>query len=280
MRTNIFLLLTTLGMFLASCQEHIEPAPETAGVNFYNASEAISAAGLRQSVYLDDTTSFRNTLGWFYQYTEAPYGQSFNDEGTKNQKYRVPAWLSVNTGEHRFMFAAGSSFLFDTAFALSGQSLMSFYLSEGPESDHAYRVTTIPEEWSRTTVDPAKVKLRVVNLSPDVGDLSCYRSDNNAEVLQSIRNGQASSHAWLDTTGYAHNRDQIVLQFSSDQDPENILMKTAVPNIPGAYFVVVLQGFKTTTARVVQTGVNPDGTPRYTTKTIEADLRVNLRRIY
>lgn len=278
MHKEIILFVIVAFLFATSCQQDIEPvvlAPEVASVNFYNAAEA----KVFSRVVIDDDSVLAKTLLTFYN-TEVPGNQIFGDAGTYNQSYREPAWLPVSAGRHRFAFNANAYFEVDTTLTLSKSSMTCFYLSESPESDTAYRITTVQEEWGNAAADPAKVKVRFVNLSPDAGTLSCYRSDNNTEVMPTLGYGTASTYVSLDTTGLAQNYNRIILQFISDKDPANILIKTAIPNIPGACFVAVLQGFNEPADRVYQSGINPDGSPKYTKVTIQPYLRINLRRIY
>lgn len=286
------------GCLLAACgKTDIAPgAAQEAYVNFYNASEVLLQGKLTKDnmVYVNDSISnehFRN----FPQFSNAPSLAGFREYPIAvtvgpssiagNNQIAIPPgigynpvfWLPVLGGDYRFIYTSVNKvYLQDTTLSLSPQSFVMQYLVESKEADDAYRIISVPVEHKPAE---GKVRIQVVNLSPDIDELEVVRVDRNGNLVQeslpsSLAFGAYSTYADIDTAGSSHTGGQLILRFRKTGSTET-LVPVGVPANPSSVFSLVFQGFETETVRRIKTKND-----EYQQVKVTPNLRVNKRRTF
>lgn len=191
--------------------------------------------------------------------------------------YNVVYWMPFIADRYKFAYTSvNQTSLVDTTISLQPKTFTTQYLVESPAADNAYLVLNIPVERQGTS---GKVRVQVVNLSPDFGPLEVYRTDNQGRRVTSTLPAALNTHAYtayvdLDTTGASKTYNKIVLNFCKSGSSEVVLTK-AVDAISSSTYSVVFQGFEKTTNRRIKTGNN-----EFQQVTVAPNLRVNVRRIF
>ena len=277
-------IILPLLVLAASCSKDVKPllpGPADAAINFYNASEVMAssqALGTNNYILTDDT-SLHSASFVSYDTDDRQYPNFYPTYGG----YGLFSWMRISAGNHRFWFTCHTQFpVADTSIHIPKDSYQSVYLSESPEGDAVYRVLVVPEEHAGI---PGKVRIRFVHLSPDAGTLRCYRSMGDGGkttdgLPQDMAYGTATPYVSLDTNGTAQTRGNLVLRLVDKNDPDNVVLSTGVPAVPGSSFVLLLQGFRQQATRRLITGRDANGKSKDTTVTVTANLRVNVRRTY
>lgn len=283
---------------ITACDSNIEPynpAPPEAFVNFYLASEVRQQNNAllykNNIVYVNDSVlNEANRSFYVYFGSGSQYPSNYTDglyiynEIANRTNYETLFWLPVETADYKFIYSSIANnklFLKDTTVILPYQSYTTFYLTESPESDTAYRIITIPEDIKR---EPGKVKVRFVHLGWDTEPLKIFRERPSGikdydGLPQDIAFGEYSPSISLDTVGTDKSKI-ILLKFYTGDDNSQLLLSAAVPAEAGSSFVVMICGIQQETKRRVLTAVAPDSTQTFTEFTVMPNLRVNLRRIY
>lgn len=285
--------IATILFFLASCEEvSIEqsfPAGLYANVNFFNASEVMNQNSSLQGgnmVYINDSVPKPPFLQFpifevkypglgndMRQYPQAGVGR--NPEVVIPDNYQVVYYMPVAVGTYRFIFTgSGKVFLKDIDATLEKDSYNTFYLTESPEADDTYRITAVPEERKGAE---GKIRVRVVHLAPDAESLSVMKADGFSAGLPPLKFGSYSPYIELDTIGASQNFGNVVLKFSDNSNPTELLVSAAVPAVEGSSFIILVQGFRKPANRKILVGSNPD---MVQSVTVQPNFRTNLRRTH
>lgn len=288
MKRHISIILPAI--FIAfGCNKQVAPllpGPPDAQINCYNASEVFMISNIRpgprgNGVFIDDTSSFPNSfLTYFSAAGDAlQTAEPMINSGVDPTGYQRISFHRLAAGNHSFYFTGIDRYILtDTTITMSSGSKTLLYLSESPETDDAYRILSVPEDW---TGKEGKVRVRFVDLNPDAGTLKCYQANKSDQpVFTQLNYGEATPYIVLDTTSTAQRRNQFDLRLFTGKDTANVLISAGVPAIPGASFIVVIQGFAHPANRRIQLRTGPDGRPVDTSVAIKPNLRVNLRRTY
>ena len=291
---NMTSLVAGFILCLVACQKSADILPgngQDTYLNFYNASEVLQqnlAFSNNNLVIINDTVPGTKTLNQmrfsstddFRQYPRTVSGAELvNDPiglplGTT---YDVIYWKPIEAGSYRFIYTSlNKVYLKDTTIVVSPKSFTTQYLVESSIADDAYRILTVPEERKGTQ---GKVRIKVINLSPDFGSLEVYRADQNGNQIPAglptaLRYGQNSSYAEIDTVGTAKTRGQLLLKFRKSGS-DAVVLTRAVDAISNSSFVVVFQGFEKAANRRIKTGNQAVETVK-----VSPNLRVNVRRVF
>lgn len=279
-------ILFSLG--LVACSQEVDvllPGPADAAVNFYNASEVLSAVDslrVNNYVFIDDSTKdyppeFAQFADDLRQYP-SPIGVV-----PPGASYTITDYMRVAAGSHRVMFTGkdGIGLLADTMIDFKHSSFSCLYLAESTANDSAYRLLTVPED--RKSPATGKVGIRIINLCPDVDTFKCARVDRNGNAItanmpQNVLPGTFTSYIEIDTALSLHNK--LFIRFFTGSDIENELVTAAVPAAAGHTFALVIQGFSNNVVRRIAVRRNPDGSLFYANVNVTARLRVNVRATY
>lgn len=286
-------LMAMLLAFLSACEkETVLPGDgREAYVNFYTAADAVLQGNLTQQnyIYINDSlahpdyaqfpvfSASADDFRTYPRYPAAALGVSDEIVVPIGTPYQTVYWMPVENGNYRFIFtSANKVYLHTNEVTLEPKSHMMQCLVESLEADDAYRVVNVPIEPKGTK---GKVRIQIVNLSPDAGALDVKRTDRSGNQLPdvlpaSLGFGEYSTYAEIDTTGSADTNGQILLRIRKHQTDKELMM-VAVPAIPYSSFTVLFQGFENATERRVKTGDN-----QYQSIQVQPNLRVNLRRVY
>lgn len=289
-------LMGLLGLILFSaCSKQDSYMPnkgQIAYINFYHAAD-----GLRQyggfRLYINDTTSEERKLEYrghndFSQYPSTVTGTDLAVDylgSPSDVTYDVVYWLPLKTGSYHFLYNSISAdnkikgTVIDNNTNLQTQSFTTQYIMESLQSDTSYQVLNIPVE--RKGV-PGKVRIQVVNLSPDLGPLEVYREDNNGSKINEglpveLASGNYSAYTELDTAGAGNNLGQLLLKIRKAGSTD-VLFTAPVPAISKSSFIVVVQGFASQTNRRIRNMQNSG--PDFVQIAVDPKLRYNVRRVY
>jgi hypothetical protein len=288
MKRNIAIILPVI-FFALSCNKQVVPllpGMPDAQINCYNASEVLMIPNIRHEprgngVFIDDTSSFPGSfLTYFSAIGDAlQTGEQMINPGIEPTGYQLMSFHRLAAGNHSFYFTGiDSHVLADTTIAMFSGSRTLLYLSESPEADDAYRILSVPEDW--TGVE-GKVRIRFVNLNPDAGTLKCYQTNNSGQPLFTQLNyGEATPYILMDTAGTAQSRSHFVLRIFTGNDTAQVLISASVPAIVGASFVAVIQGFSRVVTRRIRLRTDSNGRLVDSLVSIQPKLRVNLRRTF
>lgn len=191
--------------------------------------------------------------------------------------YNVVYWMPMIADASRFIYTSvNKTYLKDTVLNLSPKTFTTQYLVESPGADDAYRILTVPVERQGT---PGKVRVQVLNLSPDLGPLEVFLADEdgnrvNTSLPTDLSFGQHSSYAELDTAGASATFGKLTLKFCKSGNDETLLGR-AIDAVPNSSYIIVFQGFEQETSRRIKTGNH-----QYEQVMVAPNLRVNVRRVY
>lgn len=257
-------------------------------VNFYNASEVLQqniSLAMSNKIIINDSLpgqqqpQFSSTDD-FRQYPRHLTGtdaviDAVNPPAGIN--YNVVYWMPVNAEKYRFAYTSvNKTSLVDATVDLLPKTFTTQYLVESPAADNAYSILTVPVERTGTA---GKVRVQLVNLSPDFGSLEVYRTDEAGNRVASqlptaLSATTYSPYVELDTAGASKTFNKLLLKFCKSGSNEVVLTR-AVDAISGSSYSVVFQGFeKLTTRRIKISGSD------YQQVSVSPNLRVNVRRIF
>jgi len=291
MNTIKIYLAFAAALMLGACQKSGDIAPgngQDAYLNFYNASEVLQqnmTLSANNLILINDTVPGANQLQFsqtddFRQFPQTITGNQFNVDihpVPAGMNYNVVFWMPVLAGNHHITYTATKNAdLKDTTVTISAKSFTTQYLVESPVSNDAYRVVTVPEERLGTA---GKVRVKVINLSPDLGPMEVIRTDKDGNaILESLpaalKYGEHSPYADIDTAGISKTRGQLLLKFRKSGS-NAVLLTKVIDAIPNTSFTMVLQGFEKETVRRIKTA-----SQTFQTVTVNPNLRVNVRRIF
>lgn len=255
-------------------------------VNFYNASEVLQqniSLSMNNLIVINDSLpgqvqpqfSSTDDFRQFPRYLSATVVDVVYPPA--GLTYDVVYWMAFNSERYRFAYTSiNKTQIADTAINLRAKTFATQYLVESPAADDAYRILTVPVERSGTA---GKVRLQLINLSPDFGPLSVYRTDHEGNPVSSqlptaLSTNKYSSYVELDTTGISKTYNKIILKFAKSGSSEVLLTK-AVEAVSNSCYSVVFQGFERSTRRRIK--INDTD---YRTVTVSPNIRVNVRRIF
>lgn len=274
---------------LAACKKtDVTPGNgQEAYVNFYNASEVLQqnmSFSMNNQIIINDSLPGQvqpefSPTDDFRQFPRHLTGSAVIDAvyPPAGLTYDVVYWMALTSNQYRFRYTSvNKTAITDTAVNLQPKSFTAQYLVESPQAENAYRMLNVPVE--RKGV-PGKVRLQVINLSPDFGPLEVYRADQDGNRVSSqlptaLATDSYSSYVEVDTTGAAKTYNKILLKFCKSGTSEVVLTK-AVDAISNSCYSIVFQGFERSTQRRLKTG-NGD----FETVTVSPNLRVNIRRTF
>lgn len=289
-KQSIFISLIVM-LILSACKKEITPLEAgvinspSAALNFYSASDLQYNLGSNRYVFIDravDTASLNPAVPYFSNINPIDL-QEYPISNLTYDAYNFISYVRITAGNHHIVFTDGNrETIKDTVLNLADTSYTSLYLTDAGHNGEpaSYRLLASPEEHKGV---PGRVRMRVVNLSPDVGSISCYLQNANGTILfsplpQQLAFGTASPYLELDTAGAY--RGKLNLQIIADKDPLHSFLFTQITANPGHSYVVIIKGFYQPTTRLVPTGKNPDGSIKYQAVAISPNLRVNIRQSY
>ncbi|WP_256009076.1 DUF4397 domain-containing protein [Desertivirga xinjiangensis] len=282
--TSYYYLILGLLLCSAACQktEQIAGEGQDTYINFYNASEVLqqyrSYSEQNQIIINDSVPGARNRPQFsstddFRQFPRHLTGTDAVIDGPAGDIY----WLPMMADTYRFTYTSvNKNYLVDTAVTLLPKTFTTQYLVESPEAEEAYRILTVPVERKGIA---GKVRVQVVNLSPDFGNLEVVRVGQEGRQIATdlpgdLSFGSYSPYAELDTAGSSETYGKLVLQFRKSGSSETVLT-AAIDAIPKSSHTIVFQGFERETPRRIKTG---DG--EYEQAIVAPNLRVKVRRVF
>lgn len=298
MKISRYLFLLPI-LAITACTEDYSDAnqnsDEVAYVNFYNAIEASRfdqnlQLGVDNMIYINDSVP----SAIFPKYPR--FSQTVTDDGRQfpahftgsetvidngggvpiGVNYRKVYWMPIARGSYDFIYTSKDKvYLERKSSVLESKSYYAQYVVESPAADSLYTVveTNVPREGKKGVV-----RVQVVNLSPDLGPVNIYRTDNNnvtlpSDLPQGYTFGQTGVYD-LSTEGTENTFDKIFIKFQRPGDASPI-QSVAVPADSGAVYTIVLQGFTQQAQRKIKIANDA-----YATVTVVPDLRVNVRRMF
>lgn len=191
--------------------------------------------------------------------------------------YYVVYWMPFNADRYKFSYTSvAKTFLVDTTVSLQAKTFTTQYLVESPAADDAYRILTIPVERRGTA---GKVRVQVLNLSPDFGPLEVYRSDHEgnrigSQLPSALGTDAHTPYVELDTAEASKTYNKLILKFCKSGSSE-VVLTAAVDAISNSVYSIVFQGFEKATDRRIKTSSS-----EYEQVTVSPNLRVNVRRVF
>ena len=271
-----------LMLFLSACKKNstAEEDNPAAALNLYSASDVQVKQSLNRYVFIDmpvDTVPAQNLAVPVFTNDQQEYPVVYHDP------YHLITYTRMTAGSHRLLFTdTGRLVIHDTALILAKDSYTTLYITDAGHTGEpaSYQSLSVAEDRHGTR---GRVRVRVINLSPDIGSISCYQEKADGKTLfsplpQQLAFCKASDYVELDTTGATDGK--LNLRVIADDDPLNPLVLTRIPASPGHAYVMVVQGFRQATTRQVPFGKNADGSLKYRTTDITANVRVTLRQSY
>lgn len=280
----------------SACKKNIEPLvadAQNAYINFYNASEILTSnpnLSVGNMVYVNDSIPQ-------YPFMRYPEFSSGNPQYPRNTGggletppgnvnipsgigYSVAFWMPIAPGQYKFIFTSvNKNYLKDIALTLAAKDRTALYLVESPDGNDQYRLVAVPTERAGT---PGKVRIKVVNLSPDAGTLGVVRDNNGTTEVQGLPQhlqfGEYSEYVEIEPNGTSAT-SFIDLEINKADGNQN-LISTSIPAIPGSSFVLLIQGFTTVSSRKIITGKQTDGSPIWETVNVPANFRATWRRTF
>lgn len=236
-------------LLLAACnpseKADINPA---ADVNYYNASEGISAFPGMKAVYIDvvDTTEINPV-----QFTDrTATGETFPSLPAAGVSGTVSILsMQQSSGSHRFIYTNGKKrILADTTFYLAPGEKHTFYAYDDPDS-LLYRCRILHLKENTSAADD-ECRFRILHFSYDLGEMNCYfiKEDGTkvfpANLPQMIVYGAYSDFIKIDTT-VVGKEGNAYLQFFSGSDTATVRATATIPYHAGRSYAVVVRGLVT-----------------------------------
>lgn len=281
-------LLIGFCLFAACKKNEVIPGNgQEAYINFYNASEVLQqnfALSGKNQIIINDSLPGQvqpefSPTDDFRQFPRHLTGSAVIDaiNPPAGLTYDVVYWMALTSDQYRFRYTSvNKTTLTDASIRLSPKTFTTQYLVETPEADNTYSVLNVPVERKGAA---NKVRLQIINLSPDFGALEVYRADQNgnrvsSELPTGLLADTYSDYIELDTAGASKTYNKIILKFAKSGSNEVLLTK-AVDAISNSCYTIVFQGFERTTRRRIKIS---DTESR--TVTVSPNLRVNIRRVF
>lgn len=289
MRKNLYGILSLLLLFAACKKNAVIPGNgQETYINFYNASEVLqqnSSLSMSNQIIVNDSLKGQrqpqfSSTDDFRQFPRHLTGAEIVVDiiyPPAGLNYDVVYWMPFMAENYRFSYTSvNKTAIADTMVSLQTKAFTTQYLVESPAADNAYRVLTIPVERKGTS---GKVRVQLINLSPDFGALEVYRSDQDGNRVSSqlpsaLAQDTHSPYIELDTVGISKTYNKLILKFCKSGSSEVVLTK-AVDAIPNSSYSVVFQGFEKATSRRIKINATD-----YRRVTVSPNLRVNVRRIF
>jgi hypothetical protein len=281
-----------VSLVVTSCSKEVTPVEpggkEEAAFNFYCASSVLNGLSNGAAPIYLNAKDYDPAKRFIPQLDPFPYF-SF---GLSNAKHESPS-LSNNFGSVMYLrhVAGANRFIFtdttrnkiaDTVIDAISHSRNILYLIDQPMPDNSVAQYTVLHVEDDAIGAEGKVKLRVINLSPDAGSLDIVARKRNGDWLRSPLPNELSfknfsDYILLDTTGIGDNGQIVLNVLSSNQEA---ILSTGIPAITGASYTLVIEGFRNGTTRRIPTRKRPDDSFEYTSVTIPANLKTSIRRMY
>lgn len=289
-KMNSMYWMAGLLLCLAACQkeEVITGNGRDTYINFYNASEVLQQYGAYSG---ENLIIINDTLPGVKQprFSASDDFRQFPSHFTGSElvvdviyppagaTYNVVYWMPLIADASRFIYTSvNKTYLRDTVLNLLPKTFTTQYLVESPEADDAYRILTVPVERKGTS---GKVRIQMLNLSPDLGPLEVFQTDQdgnrvNTNLPTGLSFGQYSPYAELDTAGASATFGRLTLKFSKSGSDE-VFLSQAIDAISNSSYIIVFQGFEQETSRRIKISNH-----QYEQVTVAPNLRVNVRRVY
>lgn len=298
---RLLIALATYCLFsllFSSCSQFEPELPGNQGgtaVNYYGFSDAISQlktdvgneiASSTIRIYVNEWDSaYFNSVSFQFP----PTLSNFYPDGTTYWPYATS--ITNSTEMYQRIEAGGNTFVFEdytqtyvkeTRFAMEPQKWYTLYFADSLRAgnDTLAFSSFLAEEPREAS--PGKVRLRLVNLSPDAGkvQLRVKRLDDSyidGIDIPEAAYAQASPYIEVDTTGIS-----AYGQISLDVLDENgiVIAASGADINPSGNFHIVLLGYRNQTSVVMNYKILPSGAMLYRKTTITPNLRVAARRMY
>lgn len=248
-------VLLTLGVLYLSCskKQNSLAVADPAYINIFNASHVYDSMQKRRNVYLSgyDTSSITGagSLNFWNSY-ELP-------SAAQVQPVRVDRpirYYIFVAGSQRVRFADTlGTIVADSSLNFSSGGNYTLYLADDTTRlsppypvtrSGAVRLFSFPEEQTST---PGKVRLRYIDLTPDVDTLNGYFFTSTGGKFTSgatpnaLTYGTASAYYDIDTTGLVVG-GQMLLRMFRKKDTTRFFTQIPVPPTPGRTYTVLIFG--------------------------------------
>jgi hypothetical protein len=252
---HLFIFLTMLvsvGGLIPSCTKnpHSIGGQPAANINIFNASHVYDSMVKARNVYLSglDTASLLSQLSF-------PGLRSYEipDNG-QVEAIRFDHPMHYNpflAGRQRIQFAdTAGAIVADTSLDFAAGGDYGVYLADdtvktGSYRSGKFRIFSFPENNVGNT--PGKMRLRYIDLVPDVDKLSGYFLSEKGDTLtipqapHSLQYGTASEFTDLDTTGIVVG-GQLLLRLYKEGNIKSAYTQVSLPATPGRTYTVLLFG--------------------------------------
>lgn len=260
---------------------------EAVALNFYSVSDVmLTAYGLgtpqtngRTAIQVD---TFQTNPVRQYPIIDYRFPNELEFPTTGNTDFMNFSSYNAKPDGHRLFFTdTANVIVLDTVIHPQAKSYTCVYLADAPQTANAraaYRMLGVIED--RAGVPAGKVGVRFVNLSPDAGKLDCsfLKADGSTTLLlnDGLDYGTASAYQYLDSTAVVSG----LVKFALNSNTTNAQVLAGAPFTPGHSYIIVIAGFLADQQRQVRSGTNPDGSAKYTSITINRNLRAIVRKSY
>lgn len=270
-----------------SCKKEVAGINSDVGLNFYSASDVMSAIGSQarsttaiyvDRVYQQSGPIINNTSLPFPYFT---YGYSGVPEYPSLIRQGLVNYARFKEGNHRLFFTDPlNNVVVDTLIKPEKNGYYSVYLADALDADAkiSYRAVSVAENQIAAPI--GKVGVRFINLSPDAGNLTVSLINSTGIAITTIpeplKYPAAGEYQFFDATNVFGG----VLHFNLTNQATGANINTGIPFSDGQRFIIVITGFLKDQQRRAATAKNPDGSLIYNNITVPGALRAELRTAY
>lgn len=240
-------------MLLLSCTKngHSIDFPGAAAINIFNASHVYDSMANQRIVWFSgyDTTAGNQQLAF------VGHGVYEIPSGGQPEAIRIDHpmnFYDFKSGQQQLKFMdTARNVVIDTTLNFSENSYNSLYLAD--DTSHVINASTrsgrfklfnFPED---RTATPGKVRVRYIDLVPDMDTMKCYFFTPGGKMLtdaatpETLMYGSTSPYYDLDTAGLVVS-GQILLRVFTKNDTARYKAQIPIPATPGRTYTVVVFG--------------------------------------
>ncbi|NLR78005.1 hypothetical protein [Chitinophaga eiseniae] len=301
MRTRLY-KLALCGMIASifACNKDVQPEIPANGniskINFYSSSDVLALYNMGGiGLFIDSPVVKRNGLIPFFNLSASPQKKEYP---TVYSSMPSIVYTSFRDGKHQFRFnymvpdttttmegILPHRMLIDSSISFDRGREMLCYLADKPlvaeGQEPAFQLLHVQLEGTAQN-DANTVSLYILHQAADAGLLRCSSvlpdgSLSTEKVPQSLAYGQTTAAITFNTKDASNGL--FGLRFY-DATTGQELVNTAIPANGGHAYILAIQGFKTAHQFKIPVSVNQDKTVNYSTKTVTANLRSDLRQLW
>lgn len=298
MKTRLY-KLALCGMIasISACNKEVQPAIPGNGniskINFYSSSDVLALYNMGSiGLFIDSPVVKRSGLIPFFNLSASPQKKEYP---TVYSSIPSMVYTSIRDGKHQFRF---NYMVPDTTIGMDGvlphrmliDSSISFdrgsetlcYLADKPLTaegqEPAFQLLTVQLEDTGQN-DANTVSLYILHQAADAGLLrySSVLPDGSLSTAKDLAYGQTTTAITFNTKDASNGL--LGLRFY-DAATGQELVNTAIPANGGHAYILAIQGFRTAHQFRIPVSVNQDKTVNYSTKTVTANLRSDLRQLW